>query len=148
MYTKPLTIFCFTQLNFYAIVIFKVEFDLGENPVKSRSLNANYIVGITTFMRTYRISLHQVPRHSNLTINIPCPLMLDSADTTSSPVVTTRADTILEVVKAIGIPRHDLPPSHLRDESSCCMTIRTYPKVLEYTNWHSTRRMHQSISDS
>ena len=105
-------------------------------------------VGINTFMRTYRIGLHQVPRHSNLTINIPCPLMLDSADTTSSPVVTTRADTILEVVKAIGIPRHDLPPSHLRDESSCCMTIRTYPKVLEYTNWHSTRRMHQSISDS
>ena len=127
---KTLTIFCSTQLNFYAIVIFKVESNLGENPVKSRSLNANYIVQITT----YRLS------------NIPCPLMLDSAKITSSPVVTTRAGTILEVVKAIGIPRHDLPPSHLRDESSCCMTIRTYPKVLVYTNWHSARRMHQIIN--
>ena len=48
----------------------------------------------------------------------------------ASPIVTTWADPILEVMKSLCIPHNNLPVHNFRNELGCFMAIPRDPKVL------------------
>ena len=51
-----------------------------------------------------------------------------------SPIIATRANSILEMMETVWIPHNNLPLSYPRYEFSCIMAVTTNPQVLEYPN--------------
>lgn len=65
----------------------------------------------------------------------------------SLPVVSTRANSIFEMMKTIDIPGDDLPVDDLTNELCCSMTVGTNAKVLEDMNSCARGRADQPIGN-
>ena len=65
----------------------------------------------------------------------------------ASPIISTRALPILEVVKPFIVPNNELPPDDPRHDLDCVVTVTAYPEILDDPKRRPSRRAYQPISN-